>query len=82
MPATGGATLQSGSKGQRVRTLQTNLKRLGMFPSKVTGVFDKATTNAIKRYEVMKGVQPTGVGSPDVLAAIGQDVGLVKQYAS
>lgn len=75
-----GPTLKIGSSGTGTRTLQTDLKALGMFPHKVSGSFDKATSNAIRRYEVLKGVVPTGLGSTEVRAAIAQDAGLAKQY--
>lgn len=78
-PAATGETLRMGSKGDDVLALQKNLKAMGQFYPKVTGTFDKTTQNAIRRYEIMKGVQPTGLGSPDVLQAIAQDSGLIKQ---
>ena len=80
-PAPVGETLRMGSKGDEVLALQKNLKAMGQFYPKVTGTFDKTTQNAIRRYEVMKGVQPTGLGSPDVVQAIAQDSGLIKQLA-
>ncbi|MBC7593520.1 MAG: peptidoglycan-binding protein [Kineosporiaceae bacterium] len=76
-----GATLRMGSKGDDVLALQKNLKSMGQYYPKVTGTFDKTTQNAIRRYEIMKGVQPTGLGSPDVIQAIAQDSGLIKKLA-
>lgn len=76
-----GETLRMGSKGADVLALQKNLKAMGQYYPKVSGVFDKTTQNAIRRYEIMKGVQPTGLGSPDVIQAIAQDSGLIKQLA-
>lgn len=75
-----GETLRMGSKGAATSALQSSLKSLGLFPFKVNGTFDKPTQNAIRRYEVMKGVQPTGLGSPDLIAAVKQDSALAKQY--
>jgi hypothetical protein len=77
---TTGPTLKIGSSGTGTRTLQSNLKSLGLFPHPVSGSFDKPTSNAIRRYEVLKGVVPTGLGSPDVRAAVAQDAKLAKQY--
>jgi hypothetical protein len=79
-PAATGETLRMGSKGSSTTALQSSLKSLGLFPFKVNGTFDKPTQNAIRRYEVMKGVQPTGLGSPDLIAAVKQDSALAKQY--
>ena len=80
MPA-GGATLRAGARGAAARKLQLDLHTLGLHKGKLTGTFDKATAEAVRRYEVMKGVVPTGQGSPDVRAAVAQDVTLLRQYA-
>ncbi len=78
----GGVTLRSGARGPAARKLQSDLATLGMYKGKLTATFDKATSDAVRRYEVMKGVVPTGLGSPDVRAAVAQDVALMRQYAS
>ncbi|MCW2925531.1 MAG: putative peptidoglycan binding domain [Thermoleophilia bacterium] len=80
MPA-GGATLRAGAKGAAAKTLQSNLHTLGLYKGKLNGTFDSATSDAVRKYEVMKGVMPTGKGSPDVRAAVAQDAALAKQYA-
>jgi hypothetical protein len=80
-PATAGETYRIGSKGSEVLTLQKNLKSLGLYYPKVSGTFDKTTASSVRRYEIMKGVQPTGIGSPDLVAAVAQDSTLVKQLA-
>ena len=79
-PSTAGPTLRIGSSGAGTKSLQTQLKSLGLYPQKVTGKYDKTTANAVRRYEVLKGVVPTGLGSPDVRLAIKQDAALAKQY--
>lgn len=79
-PSSTGPTLRVGSSGAGTKSLQTQLKALGLFPQTVTGSYDKATANAVRRYEVLKGVVPTGLGTPDVRMAIKQDAALVKQY--
>ena len=78
----GGVTLRSGARGPAARKLQSDLSTLGMYKGKLSSTFDKATSDAVRRYEVMKGVVPTGLGSPDVRAAVAQDVALMKQYAT
>ncbi len=78
----GGATLRSGARGPAAKKLQSDLATLGMYKGKLTATFDKATSDAVRRYEVMKGVVPTGLGSPDVRAAVAQDVTLMRQYAT
>lgn len=77
---TPGTTLRSGARGPAAAKLQKDLKALGVFTGKLTGSFDSATQQAVRKYEVMKGVVPTGQGSPDVRAAIAQDAALAKQY--
>ena len=77
-----GVTLRSGARGPAAKKLQADLAALGMYKGKLTATFDKATSDAVRRYEVMKGVVPTGLGSPDVRAAVSQDVALMRQYAS
>jgi hypothetical protein len=76
----GGVTLRMGAKGPAARKLQADLLALGLYKGPKTNAFDAATSAAVRRYEVMKGVVPTGQGSPDVRAAVAQDVQLLKQY--
>ncbi len=80
MPA-GGVTLRAGARGAAAKKLQSDLATLGLYKGRMTGAFDAATSQAVRRYEVMKGVMPTGQGSPDVRAAVAQDASLVRQYA-
>ena len=77
----GGVTLRQGAKGPAARKLQADLVTLGLYKGPRTNTFDAATSAAVRRYEVMKGVVPTGLGSPDVRAAVSQDVQLLRQYA-
>lgn len=76
-----GATLRAGARGPAAKKLQGDLKTLGLYTGKTTGAFDTATSQAVRKYEVMKGVMPTGQGSPDVRAAVAQDAALARQYA-
>ncbi|MCW2926655.1 MAG: putative peptidoglycan binding domain [Thermoleophilia bacterium] len=79
--ATNGVTLRTGARGAAAAKLQKDLHSLGVYKGTLTGAFDAGTSAAVRRYEVMKGVVPTGLGSPDVRAAVAQDVALMKQYA-
>jgi hypothetical protein len=76
-----GVTLRMGAKGPAAKKLQSDLATLGLYKGTRTNTFDAATSAAVRRYEVMKGVVPTGLGSPDVRAAVSQDVQLMRQYA-
>lgn len=76
-----GSALVNNSRGKFARELQKNLATLGVYKGKLTQRYDAATQAAVRRYEVMKGVQPTGQATPELRAAVAQDVALVKQYA-
>jgi peptidoglycan hydrolase-like protein with peptidoglycan-binding domain len=80
MPA-GGTTLRAGARGPAAKKLQADLHTLGLYTGKLDGSFNKGTIAAVRKYEVMKGVVPTGAGSADLRAAVSQDAALVKQYA-
>jgi murein L,D-transpeptidase YafK len=55
-----GARLQEDSAGQMVNQLQLVLKEMGHFPSKVNGLFDKATVDAVKAFQKAHSLKPTG----------------------
>jgi hypothetical protein len=74
-----GRTYKPGSQSNDVRWTQKELTRLGLYRGKVTGKLDKATANAIRRYEIMKGAMPTGNSSPDLRQALAQDVNIEAQ---
>ncbi len=78
---TKGVTLRANARGTFARQLQENLATLGLYKGKMTRMYDAATQAAVRKYEVMKGVQPTGQATPELRAAVAQDVKLVKQYA-
>jgi peptidoglycan hydrolase-like protein with peptidoglycan-binding domain len=72
--------LKVGSTGPTVTWQQRTLRTLGIYKGPINGKFDSATAQAVRRYEVLKGVMPTGESSPDLRAAIMQDVRNAKQY--
>lgn len=74
------SALKYGSKGTAVTTLQKQLGQLGVYKGIATGNYDRNTATAVRRYEVMKGVQPTGLGTSDLRSAVAQDVRLLAQY--
>ena len=75
-----GKVLKVGSSGPTVSWQQRTLRTLGLYKGKITGKYDAATANAVRRYEVLKGVMPTGESSPDLRVAVMQDVRHAKQY--
>lgn len=80
-PMPGAVTLRANARGPAARKLQEDLTALGLYKGKATRMFDSATAAAVRRYEVMKGVQPSGQATPELRAAVGQDVSLIRQYA-
>jgi hypothetical protein len=80
-PQPQGATLRSNARGPAARKLQEDLTALGLYKGKATRMFDSATAAAVRKYEVMKGVMPTGQATPELRAAVSQDVQLLRQYA-
>ena len=76
-----GVTLRHNARGKYARELQENLTTLGLYDGKATRMFDSKTQAAVRKYEVMKGVVPTGQATPELRAAVAQDVQLMRQYA-
>jgi len=56
-----GLPLKLGMQGETVKTLQTNLKRLGLYKGQVTGNFDSNTESAVKAFQQQHKLSDTGV---------------------
>lgn len=52
--------LAEGNKGKKVTELQQKLKTLNLFTSVADGVFGRATTEAVKKFQERYGLRPTG----------------------
>lgn len=63
-------TLQKGSKGNDVVTLQKNLKELGYDPKGADGVFGANTEKAVIAFQKANGLEPDGIVGPKTLAKI------------
>ncbi|MBC7644652.1 MAG: peptidoglycan-binding protein, partial [Thermoleophilia bacterium] len=81
IPQSVGKTIRVRSSGSPGKTMQRNLKTLGLWPGKITGKFDTKLASAIKSYELMKGVQPTGESSNEMRVALIQDAALKGRFA-
>lgn len=55
-----GTTLQEGSEGSGVRTLQTKLKSLGYYSGSVDGSYGEGTKNAVKAFQKANGLTADG----------------------
>ena len=65
--------LKRGTRGARVRALQTSLKRLG-YVLVVDGVFGRQTESAVKRFQRAHGLEPDGIVGAKTAAAIAKEL--------
>ncbi|MBE9115083.1 peptidoglycan-binding protein [Lusitaniella coriacea LEGE 07157] len=63
--------LGEGSQGSGVRSLQQRLRGLGYYNGAVNGIFDRATKNAVIRFQEAQGLKPDGVVGPRTFALLG-----------
>ncbi|HVZ31954.1 MAG TPA: peptidoglycan-binding domain-containing protein [Polyangiaceae bacterium] len=68
------ATLKDGSKGDEVRALQANLKKLG-FELEADGIFGPRTQHAIITLQTIFGYDVDGLAGPATLKLIEQQSG-------
>jgi peptidoglycan hydrolase-like protein with peptidoglycan-binding domain len=62
--------LKSGSKGEAVTGLQSQLYRLGYDPGAQDGVFGRRTESAVKQFQRDKGLAADGIVGPQTWAAL------------
>lgn len=58
-------TLQLGDTGNEVRILQQLLKIVNLFPGSITGSFDTTTQNAVRNFQEINNLEPTGIVNID-----------------
>ncbi|HWR20078.1 MAG TPA: spore cortex-lytic enzyme [Clostridia bacterium] len=68
-------TLNVGSTGDRVKTLQTKLKRWGYYSGVVDGKFGINTKTAVQSFQRKNGLTADGVAGPATLKALGMQTG-------
>lgn len=68
------ASLQVGSRGEEVKTLQTKLKRWGYYSGGVDGIFGAGTKTAVMSFQRTNGLTPDGVVGPATAKALGMSV--------
>ncbi|MBR5110467.1 MAG: peptidoglycan-binding protein [Clostridia bacterium] len=59
--------LRSGNKGEQVTDLQQRLKLLGLFTAQITGTYDTATVNAVKKFQEAHKLTQDGVAGEKTL---------------
>lgn len=57
-------TLAIGSEGSQVRELQVRLMKLGFYSGIISGVYGKATTKAVREYQLAHNIAQTGKVGP------------------
>lgn len=58
-----------------VKTVQTKLKRWGYFDGPITGYYGPLTTNAVKYFQRVNGIEQTGTVGPITAKALGMTLG-------
>lgn len=64
------ATIRSGNKGARVKTLQQTLITLGFLSGKADGIYGNKTLNAVKAFQRSKKLTADGVAGKKTLKAV------------
>ena len=62
--------LRFGSSGARVVQLQQYLQVLGCYDGAITGYYGEITQAAVKRFQAVMGLRPTGIVNADTLATL------------
>jgi peptidoglycan hydrolase-like protein with peptidoglycan-binding domain len=68
--ASSSSTLKKGSKGDAVKTLQSQLSKLGYTIGTIDGVFGSGTESALKTFQKANNLTVDGVAGPNTLNAI------------
>lgn len=64
------AMLREGARGEAVRALQTKLIELAYLQGKATGVFDRDTAEAVRRFQRDRDIEVDGVCGPQTQAEL------------
>ena len=65
------AALRQGSSGERVKTLQSKLKRWGYYNGNVDGIFGSGTAQAVKYFQKKNGLTADGIVGEATAKALG-----------
>lgn len=69
-----GQTLRIGSRGQAVKDLQNNLKKLGYNVGAVDGIYGKQTASAVKSFQKKYGLSQDGIAGKNTYSAMNQAI--------
>ena len=70
LPPIAGVTMHQGDTGYQVEELQTALKDLGYYAGKITGEFDAATKQAVKKLQKAGKLAADGIAGKQTLALV------------
>ena len=66
----GKATLVYGARGRDVRALQHKLRTQGYYHGRISGVLNKGTVAAVKRFQTAIGIPADGIVGPEMLGGL------------
>jgi lipoprotein-anchoring transpeptidase ErfK/SrfK len=66
----GKATLVAGARGRDVRALQHKLRTQGYYHGRFSGVLNKATVTAVRRFQTAIGIPADGIVGPEMLGGL------------
>ncbi len=69
----GSRILRPGDSGTDVVALQRYLERIGLYTSTIDGDYGEGTTDAVSRYQRIRGVSDTGIANEETLRDMGFD---------
>ena len=69
------AAYRQGDRGEKVRQIQTRLKRWGYYSGNIDGIYGKKTTEAVKYFQRTNGLTVDGICGKETLAALGLSSG-------
>lgn len=69
------AAYRHGDRGEKVKQIQTRLKRWGYYSGNIDGIYGKKTTGAVKYFQRTNGLTVDGICGKETLAALGLSEG-------
>ncbi len=63
----------SGVEDERVALIQERLRDVGLYSGEINGVCDVATTDAVRRFQLYNGIEPSGICDTRTLQTLGID---------
>lgn len=69
------AAYRQGDRGEKVKQIQTRLKRWGYYSGNIDGIYGKKTTEAVKYFQRTNGLTVDGICGKETLAALGLSEG-------